>query len=65
MICLPVLVCGEKARNDWRRYNVTGKFYVDNSCIDCGQCPANGPEFFVRDNEDGVSYVHRQPQSAA
>ena len=48
-------------RNDIFHRNVPGRFYVDNSCIDCGQCPDTAPEFFWRDDEEGVSYVHRQP----
>jgi ferredoxin len=43
--------------------NVSGKYYVDASCIDCDQCRALAPEFFGR-TEDGLSYVTRQPQSA-
>jgi ferredoxin len=43
--------------------NITGKYYVDATCIDCDQCRAIAPEFFGR-TEDGLSYVSRQPQSA-
>ena len=41
--------------------NVAGRFYVDASCIDCDQCRAEAPEFFGRDEENGTSYVLRQP----
>ena len=41
--------------------NVAGRFYVDSSCIDCDQCRTEAPEFFVRDTENGTSYVKRQP----
>ena len=41
--------------------NVAGRFYVDASCIDCDQCRTEAPEFFGRDDENGTSYVLRQP----
>jgi ferredoxin len=43
--------------------NVSGSFYVDDSCIDCDQCRSTAPQFFTRDDESGFSYVHRQPQT--
>ncbi len=44
--------------------NVSGHFYVDDSCIDCDLCRSNVEQFFTRDDEIGLSYVHRQPSSA-
>jgi len=44
--------------------NVSGRFYVDSSCIDCDQCRVEAPEFFVRDEETGTSIVQRQPVTA-
>ena len=41
--------------------NVSGKYYVDSSCIDCDQCRAIAPEIFCRDEESGRSFVKRQP----
>lgn len=41
--------------------NVTGRFYVDATCIDCDQCRTEAPLFFARDSENGTSYVMRQP----
>jgi ferredoxin len=41
--------------------NVAGRFYVDASCIDCDQCRAEAPDFFGRDNDNGTSFVTRQP----
>ena len=38
--------------------NVPGKFYVDSSCIDCRE---SAPDFFARDDDEGVSYVKKQP----
>lgn len=43
--------------------NAPGRFYVDSSCIDCDMCRTTAPEFYRRDDEAGVSYVHRQPAS--
>lgn len=42
--------------------NVTGKIYVDNTCIDCDLCRAEVPEVFAR-HDDGYSYVFAQPTS--
>ena len=41
--------------------NVAGKFYVDDQCIDCDLCREIAPDFFTRNDEDGYSYVYRQP----
>ncbi len=40
--------------------NITGKYYVDTSCIDCDQCRAIAPDFFGR-TEDGMSFLSKQP----
>lgn len=44
--------------------NVAGRFFVDSSCIDCDQCRTEAPDFFARDEENGTSYVIRQPVTA-
>jgi ferredoxin len=44
--------------------NAPGRFYVDSSCIDCDQCRVIAPEFFVRDEDIGLSIVSRQPETA-
>jgi ferredoxin len=44
--------------------NVPGRFYVDESCIDCDLCRENAPEFFRRDDDRGHSVVYRQPVTA-
>jgi len=44
--------------------NVKGRFYVDNSCIDCDMCRNIAPNFFKRQDEGGYSYVYRQPQTS-
>jgi ferredoxin len=43
--------------------NISGKYYVDGTCIDCDQCRAQAPEFFAREDA-GFSYVIRQPVTA-
>ncbi|HEX5219649.1 MAG TPA: ferredoxin [Verrucomicrobiae bacterium] len=43
--------------------NVPGKYYVDESCIDCDLCRNTAPQFFKRFDEGGYTIVHRQPQS--
>ena len=42
--------------------NITGKYYVDSSCIDCDQCRAIAPDFFGR-TDDGMSFLQKQPAS--
>lgn len=49
--------------NDKNPLNVIGRFYNDLSCIDCGMCPDLAPRLFRRDDEEGFSYVYRQPES--
>jgi len=43
--------------------NVPGKYYVDDTCIDCGMCPSTAPQFFKRFDEGSYTVVHRQPQA--
>ncbi len=43
--------------------NVSGKFYVDDQCIDCDACRATAPDNFARDEEKGYSYVSKQPEN--
>ena len=43
--------------------NVSGKFYVDQQCIDCDLCRETAPAFFSRSDEGGYSYVSTQPAS--
>jgi ferredoxin len=44
--------------------NATGKFYVDAQCIDCDVCRDTAPKNFMRNDENGYSYVYHQPSSA-
>ena len=41
--------------------NAPGRYYVDDTCIDCDFCRSLAPRVFARDGERGSSYVHRQP----
>ena len=41
--------------------NVTGKFYVDDQCIDCDLCRETAPNNFTRNEDGGYSYVYKQP----
>jgi len=41
--------------------NAAGRYYVDSYCIDCHLCHTTAPDFFRRDEELGLSVVHRQP----
>lgn len=50
-------------REDKNPLNVTGKFYNDLSCIDCDLCREIAPNVFTRDDDEGVSYVYKQPQT--
>ena len=48
-------------RNEKNPGNVPGPFYVDNTCIDCGLCPAEAPLFFQRNDDIAMTFVHHQP----
>ena len=41
--------------------NGRGKYYVDRQCIDCDVCRDTAPANFTRDDENGYSYVYKQP----
>lgn len=41
--------------------NVPGKYYVDNTCIDCDLCRNLAPRTFTRHDEGGYSIVFKQP----
>ena len=43
--------------------NVSGKFYVDETCIDCDACRATAPDNFTRNDEEGYSFVNKQPEN--
>ncbi|NBO38971.1 ferredoxin, partial [bacterium] len=37
--------------------NVTGKYFVDNQCIDCDLCRETAPKNYTRWDDGGYSYV--------
>ena len=41
--------------------NVPGKYFVDEDCIDCDLCRQEAPASFKRNEENGYSYVYKQP----
>ncbi len=43
--------------------NVTGSYYVDDSCIACDACCVEAPKFFAMNDDEGHAYVKLQPQS--
>ena len=44
--------------------NVAGKYYVDSSCIDCDVCRTTAPNNFAANEDEGYSYVSKQPENA-
>ncbi|MGB0581999.1 MAG: ferredoxin [Limisphaerales bacterium] len=42
--------------------NKTGKYYVDNQCIDCDLCRETAPTCFTRNDDGGYSFVMKQPE---
>lgn len=43
--------------------NISGKYYVDQMCIDCDVCRDISPINFTRCDENGYSYVCKQPET--
>ncbi len=41
-----------------------GRYYVDTQCIDCDLCRETAPDNFVRNEEEGFSFVFKQPENA-
>ena len=41
--------------------NVAGRYYTDNTCIDCDQCRVIAPDLFSRNEDTGMSFVSKQP----
>jgi ferredoxin len=48
-------------KNEKWPLNISGKFYVDEQCIDCDLCRETAPDFFKRDDDGGYSYIYNQP----
>ena len=49
--------------NDRVEENVPGPYYVDSLCIDCDVCRDTAPDNFTRSDENGYSYVFKQPET--
>ena len=43
--------------------NVPGQYYVDEMCIDCDLCRQVAPDNFTRNEDEGYSYVYKQPNN--
>ena len=43
--------------------NVSGKYYVDQNCINCGLCAGSVEDVFALNDVSGMSYVHKQPEA--
>lgn len=39
-----------------------GKYYVDESCIDCDVCRETAPNNFAANEDEGYSFVKKQPE---
>jgi len=39
-----------------------GKYYVDSSCIDCDVCRETAPNNFEANEDEGYSFVKKQPE---
>jgi ferredoxin len=42
-------------------FNVAGKHYVDDQCINCGVCNEIAPELFKTEDDEGYAFVAKQP----
>ncbi|MGQ0613841.1 MAG: ferredoxin [Planctomycetaceae bacterium] len=51
------------SRADRYSDNTPGRFYVDEQCIDCDACRATAPDNFKRNDENGYSFVYKQPKT--
>ncbi len=40
-----------------------GKFYVDVNCIDCDLCRQTAPDNFDRNDDEGHSFLKKQPET--
>jgi ferredoxin len=45
--------------------NEPGRFYVDQECIDCDLCREIASDNFDRNEDEGFSYVYKQPETEA
>jgi ferredoxin len=47
--------------NDRVTENAGGEYYVDTQCIDCDVCRDTAPDNFTRSDDNGYSFVYKQP----
>ncbi len=47
--------------NDRVESNIAGTWYVDCECIDCDLCRTTAPENFRANEDEGYSYIFKQP----
>jgi len=40
-----------------------GRYYVDSNCIDCDVCRETAPNNFEANEDDGFSFVCKQPEN--
>ena len=50
-------------KEDINPENIKGTFYVDSQCIDCDLCRETAPNNFRREEDEGYSYVYKQPEN--
>lgn len=43
--------------------NASGAWYVDSSCIDCDVCRTTAPNNFESNEDEGYSFVSKQPEN--
>jgi len=48
---------------DKLKENVSGNYYVDQQCIDCDACRVSAPNNFKRQEDEGYSFVYKQPEN--
>ena len=49
--------------NDKYPQNVSGRYYVDRSCIACDACCITAPQHFKMHEDDGHAFVVIQPST--
>ena len=50
-------------KNNKTEGNVPGAYYVDAECIACGVCESEAPDNFKMSDDDGSTYVYKQPEN--
>lgn len=48
-------------KSDKYPQNIPGAFFVDRTCINCDLCRQIAPNNFTENQDDGHSYVYKQP----